>query len=673
MSLLAGPQINSVAGIVSSRLTTIDGWAKAATDAANLAISGIGQASNSNILINFPAQPISLSPTSPNTGVSPDKTITNNPTATSFFGTDTLDIVTPAVIPTPKFQTPSFAPSRPNTSLPTPPTAYPTVYAPTKPSAPAFQAPAAPSIAAPNVPTLLQINAPAVEAVNIQPFSVAAPMTEEAIAKMTDGASKAEALISSIVARADTVASSLPSSAIALKASLLAFATDGVAARSAVRSAAVADQIADIDRETQQKTDQLVELFAAKNFSIAPGMLVGAVNEAEAEGGRKIRLAASKVNQRYLQEAAEEYSALAGLFSEIQQTLATVATETLKSRVAAERLRAQSQMELFNATLAVFQSQQNIVNYKVSAYRAQLDATNKQSSTYKTAVDGAIAEIAENDAKLAIFTAQQQVLKAEAAVFDSQIQASSVDLDVYKASLLGYKAESDIVASNISAYRSAVQTYVSAVEAATSEVEAYAAQIQTNVASLEVDSTNVQAYSKYISEAAASVDVAKAFNSEQAEIIQANIRAFRDVAQSNEAFVRASAAAVSAQAEVNRARAAAHDVAINSYNTYNSAQAEYAAATTSFSLTSQENVARAIALANQLKAETDKIESGGLAAKAQSLSAVAQGVMSALHVSASAQASGSTSSNFEMSQGYQTNWGGSKSKSESYTTSVAGA
>jgi hypothetical protein len=111
----------------------------------------------------------------------------------------------------------------------------------------------------------------------------------------------------------------------------------------------------------------------------------------------------------------------------------------------------------------------------------------------------------------------------------------------------------------------------------------------------------------------------------------------------------------------------------NAYGQYANAQsvvnktfAQLNEAKLSNSMAAAEHASRVNALNAQARAEQEKMNAGALAAKAQALAGLAQGAMSALHVSASASGNGSTSSSAGVSYGLSSNWGGGTSKSETY-------
>jgi hypothetical protein len=95
-----------------------------------------------------------------------------------------------------------------------------------------------------------------------------------------------------------------------------------------------------------------------------------------------------------------------------------------------------------------------------------------------------------------------------------------------------------------------------------------------------------------------------------------------------------------------------------------------AAAAQQYAMVAAENVTRAQSLAAIAQAETDRINAGALAAQTQALAGLAQGSMSAMHVSAGAEGSGTMSASAGWEAGTSFQWGGSNTYAERHEESL---
>lgn len=667
---LAGAQIDKVTSLVLGKLGLIQDWAFKSQQTAEGAIDDIGLLEITPVRITFPNQPELAAPNNPAINEIPTGVVGGNFTAVSFSPTEQLSFTTPAAIPQAEYGIPISPGARPSISLPLPPVAYPQVALTTPPSEPKLPLPDTPVFTTPNAPTLLSVTSPEIEFPTIQPFDGETPEFSKRDIEEIIG--RVDGIIRLGQSRIQAIEGEYINDDAAVRARLGEYREGDYAKNRTFHRKRLFDEAAaPLDIERAAAVKKLTSEWAARNFSIVPGMLVGAVNDLEIETGRKLRLAGAQINAELAKQALEDYQFFAELYFEIERNFIDLYVLRLEREVENEKLRVRSQIELFNAALAVFNGQQKTREIIASAYRAELAATLEVTSAQKTLVDGAIAETAENEARMSIYNTEVQMLKIQADAYTAQVQASVVPVELYKATLSGLKAEADTQITNIEAYREALRAYAAAVGAASEEIKAYAAEVQASTASSEVNEANVRAYTTYVQESIKSANVYRTFASSQTEVLNANLQAFSDAAQVNESFVRAQASKITAQNQLAQQRASAYLDYIQSYSTYNKALSQLNAARMTYSLTASENAARAEALANQAQAESDKIEAGALAAKASALSALAQGAMSAMHVSASASGSGNTSSSAGISAGLTSNWGGSTSKNESKTESLS--
>lgn len=686
---LADEQITKVSEIVYGKLATVTEWAASASEAAQSAIDSIGLLDVPNIEIQFPQAPVIKEPVSPSLTSVPDYVISNSPQSVTFTPTEQIELTAPTVIPSPVYGAPALIIERPDSALPLPPTSYPVLPTTDVPALPLVAVPVAPKIQLPDAPALLSIKVTDAPQTDIQAFDDKnAPSSDDVLRKvelLIDRGQKAISLVNSRNAKAKTEwklaekrnvgraflevldEPELPEKNLVHKDSLHQKNKMPTALREYYSAVAASDTA------VLKKRAELTSAWASRNFSMPPGMLIGDINELEIEAANSLRDKAIEINEMRTKLMLEEYFKIWEMFASMEENFVALYTQSLRQSVENEKLRVRTQIELFNASVSLYNSKLDGVRAYIDAYNAELDAALNVDGSYSTAVDAAVAAMSENTARVGIYSQQARVAKLQADTKVTAVQALTAPLELYKAQLTGVKANADTAVANIESYREAVRAYAAAVETTSAEVEAYAAQVAAAGSGAAVAETNAKAYAAYAEAAAKNNVVFKTFVTEQGEVLSANLQTFRDAGSTNESFLRAQAARISGQTEVTGARVSAFDNYVRNFSSYNRALADKTAAAMNHSMTSAENVARAQALLNQATAEADKVKAGALAGKAAALAGLAQGAMSAMHVSASAQGSGSTGSSYGYNRSWTVNWGGTTRESESKVQRLSGA
>lgn len=644
---LADEQIELVSDTVNEKLVTVMGWAAAARNVAEEVISRVGTFEIPGITLDFPGAPLLDLPVDPRLSTVPDATVSNDPVSVSFTETAQVDFVAPPTIPDPVYGTPVQPGALPSETIPQPPLNYPQASLPILPGQPTFAVPTPPVLVPPSKPALVNVDVPDFEFPEIAAFNGTIPEYSPINLEVNPQV---------VLAEYD------PS---ALKARIEALSQNAMPPQYVELCRRMTEELANtVDKDVLVKTEESFANYASKNFSIAPGMLIDEVNDLQSGGAVKIREGKQKINQEIFQITFENFKTAVAQGIALEKHLIDLHLEHARQTLEAEKIRVRAAVELFNAAVALHNSQQNARTMLAAAYKAELAAKIRVIESYKPLVDGAVAEIAENEDRLQMFSADVQIERSKADIYKSQISALTADIEAYKATLTGIKAQADVISSNINAYKDAVRAYAAGVDATTEELSAYTAQVQAASSGAAVYETNARAYAEYVQEAARRSGAYRAYASAQGDVLRANISAFQAASSANESFVRAQAAKFSAQAELAATRSSSYSAAIGAYSSYNKAISEHSTAMLTYAMVSAENAVRADSLAATARAETDRINAGAQAAKAQAIAGLAQGAMSAMYVSASAQGSGSTATSADFSYGVDTRWGGNTDKTD---------
>jgi hypothetical protein len=670
---LADAQINKVTDTVNDKLVTVRQWANRAQTAAETAINSVGTFQVPTIDIAATAAPTLAAPVNPSLSTPPLPSVFSSPVSVGFSESGQVTLVEPNEIPEPVYGTPELPADRPSLTAPTAPLEYPTAEIPQLPAAPVLGSPQAPDLQRPDEPLFVSMALGAFELPEISAYEEVPPDAAETLAsleaelnKLNDLANVSTTAFKQTI-ETDVIATQIDAGLVdqynaATKLAVTPGNKVGYLADLAENTRTF--EIDKIDKEASRKVDELFSNWAARNFSIAPGMLMDSVLDVQETVAEKVR----EVNSQVSLEISQKRQALVEMHYKWFRTICDLAFELhmklVRREVWKEKLRVELAMEQYNTTLSLFKAALGTNLTLVEAWEVQSRATLETGQAVPRELEGLLATTSEGQARLQMFSADSQLQEAKVDVYRSQTQLATAPLEVYKAKMGGLRSQSEVVLSNIQAYGAAVKAYAASVDAASAELDAFAAQAQAVTSGASVAETNTRAYGEYIQQSSRRYEAYRTFMSAQSDVLRANLSSFQAATQTNETFMRAQAAKVSAQAEITLARVSAFTNSIQAYGSYNRALSQYSAASLNHAMTAAENATRVQALAAQAQAETDRVNAGAISAKAQALAGLAQGAMSAMYVSASSQAAGSTSTGASYSYGVSSNWGGNADYSE---------
>jgi hypothetical protein len=206
------------------------------------------------------------------------------------------------------------------------------------------------------------------------------------------------------------------------------------------------------------------DVFAAKGYSMPPGMLAKQVNAVIEDNqlkanatGREIYIRANEVLITQLNQAVEKGIAL----EQLQQNLFN---NIMQRRFEIEKFRLEQAISIYNA--------------EVQAFNIRSQAYNVAAQVYKTRLDGALARIeafkTEVEAQQAISALNEQTVK----VFQAELQGVQTKADIYRTSMEAARIQLDAAKTQIDLYKSDIEAYATRVQADKTRFEAYAVQVQ---------------------------------------------------------------------------------------------------------------------------------------------------------------------------------------------------
>lgn len=245
--------------------------------------------------------------------------------------------------------------------------------------------------------------------------------------------------------------------------------------------------------ETERAVQEAVDTWAARNFSMPPGMLVKQADVIREQG----RVKAAETNSTVMIEAAKweidnmKFMVEKGLA--LEQITTNLYENTVKRLFEVARFQAESQINVFNAQVSLFNAQNAAFATLVQVYRTRLDAAVSKLTAYKTAVDGQVA--------------LGQINQQRVDVFRAKLQAVTANVDVYKATMEGAKVRADAIKNQFDAYRADVQAYSEQINAEKVKVDAYEARVRGETAKVGMYESQSRAYASTIQGLASKADI----------------------------------------------------------------------------------------------------------------------------------------------------------------------
>jgi hypothetical protein len=394
--------------------------------------------------------------------------------------------------------------------------------------------------------------------------------------------------------------------------------------------------------ETERAVQEAVDTWAARGFSMPPGMLAKQAAVIREQG----RLKAAELNRDIMVQAGQweieqvRFAVQQGMA--LEQLTQNLYENMAKRLFEVARFGAESQINVFNARIALFNAQNGAFETLAQVFRTRLEASMAKLQAYKVAVDGQVALGQINQQRVEVFKAKLAGVQSTVEVFTSLMRGAQVRADVIKNQFDAYRADVQAYAEQIGAEKAKFDAYEARVkgEAAKagvleSQSRAYAATVQAvnNKAEIKVKGAQIkmEAARTKVSKFLADVDAFKAR-------IDASLREVQYSTQVYQAQVegwRAKTNAVVADAEMQSRFA---DMNTRTNIAYAQMQVgEY-----------QVRMQNAIQQA-QIALEAAK-------ALGQYTAQLAAGAMSAMHVSAGISGSGSASSSDSTSQSTSTSY-----------------
>lgn len=245
--------------------------------------------------------------------------------------------------------------------------------------------------------------------------------------------------------------------------------------------------------ETQRAVQEAVDTWAARNFTMPPGMLVKQANVVREQG----RLKSAELNRDIMVEAAKweiesiRFAVTQGMA--LEQLTVNMYDNACKRLFEVAKFQAEAQISVFNAQIGLFNAQNAAFQTLAQVYRTKLDGALAKLQAYKAAIDGQVALGQINQQRVEVFKAKLTSVQASVELFNGLMRGAQVRADVIK--------------GQFDAYRADVQAYAEQVGAEKVKFDAYDSQIKGESAKAGMLDSMARAYSSTIQGLASKADI----------------------------------------------------------------------------------------------------------------------------------------------------------------------
>lgn len=238
------------------------------------------------------------------------------------------------------------------------------------------------------------------------------------------------------------------------------------------------------DLDTSRQIDAAYTEFANRGFTMPPGMLASRVDALRDEAlvrkqgaNREVAIRMAELHVENVRFACEQGIAAENVYVNIWDNMA-------RRQFEAARIQLESQLNYYNAQVALFNAEQQAYSIAAQVFRSELEAELALLQEFRARVD---AEVAKG-----------QLNESRARVYGEQVRALQVRADLYRAQVQGAEAQASVNQSVIEGYRTEVQAFAEQLRADKVRFDAYEAQVRASVGTAQLYDAEARAYATRI-------------------------------------------------------------------------------------------------------------------------------------------------------------------------------
>lgn len=616
-------QVDEVNALVSDRIDDAVATSSAMQNAALSAITAL-----QGINFNINAGPIPAPPNiDPNININidlPPITPTSFGAITSNIpdtpGLDNIPAIDPVVIP-------EFVSSVSSLNIPEPPPWTAPSNAPEAPVLSDINIPDAPNVVMPAVPALTEITVPTFAGLTLSEFNATAPEFS------------GTALPGILQWSEPTYHTEILDEVLAVIRTLW---SGGSGIPPAVEQAMVERAASREDQIAEREISAVSEEFSLRGFTMPPGMEAARIDEMrqalaikKLELNRELTIEFAKFQIENIRFGVEQAISA-------ENVLVNIFLNSAQRMFEAARFQIESQINIYNAQVAVFNARMNGYQVEASVFDTKVKAELSKLEVFRAEIEAEVARGQINEQKVRTYTAQVQALQTQINIYTAQMQGAQIESEVVRNRIMAYSTEVQAYGARIAADKTRFEAYESQIKGESakagiidSEARAYAALVQGKATGAEVNikraELTIQKNNSSINAYAATLEAEKARIQSQASVIQAGAQAY--IADTQRFAAQAAAESTKAQLEIT-----SKEVEMRTNISFYQAQV-------------QAYIANMEQLIRQVALVVDSIKAAG-----QITSTMAAGAMAGVHVGAtlsggaSISGSGGSTSNFSIQQ-----------------------
>lgn len=381
------------------------------------------------------------------------------------------------------------------------------------------------------------------------------------------------------------------------------------------------------------------DTWAGRGFSMPPGMLVEQVNASI----EKSRLAQNALQREILIKAAEwEIENLRVAIEKgiaLEGMLLSQFNSTSQRLFDAAKYRVEADINMFNAMVAVFNSQTQAYQIGAQVFKIRLEAALTELDVYKARLEGE--------------KIKGEINTQTVAVFSERVKAAMIAVEKYKSRMEGARIESDLIKNRIEAFKAEIDAYAARLDAEKKRFEAYEAEVRGETAKAQSLEAEARAYAATVSAVESKANVKIKYLDGQISGINASINKYVADIDLERLQVTSSLSEIQANAQAFSADVGRYTAEIQGSNETTRTELMVSEARLRSNLSFYETQVKEFdARMNRvLQQVTLVVES--LKAAGQYTAAMAQGAMSAIHVSAGMSGSGTVSDTSSYGRSFQ--------------------
>jgi len=510
---------------------------------------------------------------------------------------------------------PTFTPSIGSITLPPAPGPIDTSGKPTRPELTDIIVPDAPILPLPELGNLAEITIPEFVFPELPTFDGQAP-TKDFTAPNT------------LLQWAEPVYESLNLDAIRARVGQLLQGGTGIPA---VIEQALFDRArAREDIAALKAKQEAFDTFAARGFSMPPGMLVAQTNAIIEDN----QLKTNAINRDILSQAAQWE--IENLRFAVQQGIAVESVliqsfqQMAQRAFEAARYRVEAEISLYNANVGLFNAEQNAYSIAASVYKTRLDGSLAELEVFKAQIEGERVKGQVNEQIVRAFQARTDALRSQ--------------VEVYKVTMDGVQAQSELNRNQIEAYKADISAYAEGLQAQKTEFESFEALVRAESAKSQIIDAEARAFAATVQAYESNANIKVRNLSAKIEAMQASTARFSARAQAERDRVAAQASAVQAKAQAYSADIGRYSAELNASTSRAELGSRIIDSRLRNNLAFYEVNIREYDQKQQRAITTAQLQSEAIKSAGQMAAQLAAGAMSAMHVSASMSGSAGVSS-----------------------------